>query len=35
MVNSIVPVPEPGTLALALTAMLFASGFRKYWQTEA
>jgi cyclophilin family peptidyl-prolyl cis-trans isomerase len=35
MVNSIVAVPEPGTLALALTAMLFASGFRKYWQTEA
>jgi peptidyl-prolyl cis-trans isomerase A (cyclophilin A) len=35
MVNSIVPVPEPGTLALALTAMLLASGFRKYWQTEA
>lgn len=35
MVNSIVAVPEPGTLALALTAMLLASGFRKYWQTEA
>ena len=35
IVNSIVAVPEPGTLALALTAMLLASGFRKYWQTEA
>jgi peptidyl-prolyl cis-trans isomerase A (cyclophilin A) len=35
MVNSIVAVPEPGTLALALTAMLLASGFRKYCRNEA
>lgn len=35
MVNSIVAVPEPGTLALALTAMLLASGFHRYWWIRA
>ena len=31
---SVVAVPEPGTLALAIVGILLGGGFRKYWQIE-